>query len=359
MGVDLRSDNASQPTQAMRRVMCEASVGDDALGEDPTVNALESKVAHLLGKPAAVFMPSGTMCNIVAYEVYCRRSPHRDIIVEASSHPVYTGYCGIEIGRPALRPIQGKRGVLSGGAILRENDALERLGRQAAVISFENTHNRAGGAVWRLEDCQEVAAAARACGAAVHMDGARLPNAAVATGISLREYANFVDSAWVDLSKGLGCPSGAVMAGDVAFVAEARRWKGLLGGGLHKAGLLAAAGIYALDHHWTRLAVDHERARQLADGVRSAGFDLVYDDVPTNIVYVNVDSAGWRASELADELRRECIGVQVISSGVIRAVTHMDIAASDVAATVEVLAAMSRRSRHQKAAHQPACRLPG
>lgn len=297
--IDLASDNASQPTPAMRRAMADAAVGDEEFGEDPTVRALELAVAELTGKEDAVFLPSGTMANIVAYAVHC--GPDDEILIDAASHPAYMGYAGPAVpGRARLRPLAGQAGVISAGAIERAVAA----GPGPRLLSLENTHNRGGGRVWPLEALDAACAAARAGGLATHLDGARLVNAAVATGVPVARCCEPFDSAWVDLSKGLGCPAGAVLAGSAPFVAASRRAKALHGGVLHQGGILAAAGLYALEHHVDRLADDHARAARLATALSDLpGIALRQERVWTNIVYLDVEGTGRTARRAAGRAR--------------------------------------------------------
>jgi threonine aldolase len=322
--IDLFSDNAAQPTDSMRRFMAAAPVGDEEHGEDPTVRELEQLVARLTGKDDAVFAPSGTMCNIVAYAVHC--GPGDEILVHEDSHPVYSGYGGPAVpGRPPLRRLRGESGVITDDTIHRAlADAQES--RRARLLSLENTHNRSGGSIWPLEAIDTACAAARAYRLITHLDGARLLNATAATGIQVARYCAPFDSAWIDLSKGLGCPSGAVLAGDLDFIARARRAKYLHGGVMHKAGILAAAGIYALEHHVDRLRKDNERASRLADALAVLpGIDLLHDRVETNLVYFSTEGAGIDAAALLAFLAPAGIRLKATSEFTLRAAIHLDV----------------------------------
>ena len=326
--VNLYSDTQTQPTPEMRRAIAEAEVGDEQRGEDPTVNRLQDRVAELLGKEAAVFLPSGTMCNEIGYRVQAR--PGQEIILDKTAHALHH-----EAGGPAAlsglmtRPLDGRRGRFTAAqveAALRPKDS--RHHPQSAIVSIEQTTNQGGGGVWPLEQIQAVAATARAHGLAVHMDGARLMNAVVASGVPAHDYAAPCDTVWIDLSKGLGCPVGAVLAGSSDLIEEAFRAKHLFGGAMRQAGIVAAAGVYALDHHVERLAEDHDKARRLAQGLAQIrGIAIEPETVETNLVFFEVEEdAGLTAPELAQRLE-EGHGVRIGASDdrQLRAVTHLDV----------------------------------
>ncbi len=326
--VDLYSDTQTRPTPAMRKAIAEAEVGDEQRGEDPTVNRLQETVADLLGKEAAVFLPSGTMCNEIAYRVHGR--PGQEIILHETAHALHH-----EAGGPAAlcglmtRPLSGARGIFTAAqveAALRPKG--DRHAPQSAIVSIEQTSNQGGGAVWPLERVREVAATAREHGLAVHMDGARLMNAVVASGVAARDYAAPCDSVWIDLSKGLGCPVGAVLAGDAAFIEEAFRNKHLFGGAMRQAGIIAAAGVHALEHHVERLAEDHDKARRLAQGLAQIkGISIDPEGVETNLVFFDLDEdSGLTAPEFSQRLEAGH-GVRIGDSGPrrLRAVTHLDV----------------------------------
>ena len=251
--------------------MSRAPVGDEEFGEDRTVAELESAVAELTGKEAALFMPSGTMCNLVAFFVHC--NPEDEILVHEDSHPVYSSYAGPTVpGRACLRTLSGERGVITGAQVanaLREAPNSRRI----RLISLENTHNRSGGSIWPVETAENTCRVARAHGLATHLDGSRLLNAVVASGTPAAAFCAPFDSVWIDLTKGLGCPTGAVLAGSKSFIAESRRAKYFFGGVMHKAGIAAAAGVYALRHNVDRLQEDHARAAELARGTCHAERD--------------------------------------------------------------------------------------
>jgi threonine aldolase len=322
--IDLYSDTRTKPTPGMRRAIAEAEVGDEQAMLDPTVNALCERVAELLGKEAAVYLPSGTMCNQIAARVHCRQGD--EIILAASAHPVHA-----ESGGPAalagvmMRGLVGERGMFTAdqvrGAI---HSPSWRHAPRSRLLEVENTTNLGGGAVWPIARIREVTAVAKEHGLACHMDGARLMNAVVASGTPAADYAAPFDSLWIDFSKGLGAPVGAVLAGSKAFVHEAWRVKQQIGGAMRQAGIIAAACIYALDHHVERLAEDHANARFLAEGLAEIrGLELDPATVETNIVWFDV--RGRRSDEVAAALKEEGVLIGSYGQGRMRAVTHLDV----------------------------------
>lgn len=340
--IDLRSDTSTRPTPAMRQAIARAEVGDEQLGEDPTVRMLEDRVAQLLGKEAAVFLPSGTMANVIALFVLC--SPGDEVILHRLSHVVYSENAGPAVhARVSLKQVEGADGAFGREAVV---SAMQPSGYQkprSRLVAVENTNNRAGGAIWPLERLDEVIATAHEVGLATHLDGARLVNAAVGSGVSCARLADGFDSAWLDLSKGLGCPAGAVLVGDPSFIEEARWAKHLFGGALRQAGILAAAGLYALDHHVDRMAEDHALARDLADGVAALpGVQLAQTRVDTNIVHIDVAGTGVGAEALLHRAAAEGVLLGRVSETVLRAVTHLDVSPDDVRRTIDVLARASR-----------------
>src|SRR5438309_4473017 len=269
----------------MRRAMADAELGDDVFGEDPTVSRLEARAAELMGKEAALLVPSGTMGNLIGLLVNARAG--QEVILEAESHVFfYEGAGSAIVGGIQLRPLPGRRGVLSPeqiqGALRPRSDVHQP---PTAAVAFENTHNRHGGAVWPLEALRAASATAREHGLAVHLDGARIFNAAIAAGVPARTIADCADTVSFCLSKGLGCPVGSVLTGSAEAVTAGRRWRKMLGGGMRQAGVLAAAGVFALEHMVDRLAEDHENARVLAEGLAGLpGLRCDLDGVQTNIV---------------------------------------------------------------------------
>jgi threonine aldolase len=334
--IDLYSDTMTKPTPAMRKCMAEAEVGDEQKGEDPTVNRLQDMVAELLGKEAAVYLPSGTMCNEISFAVWGHMGD--EMILHRDAHPVH-----FEVGGPAylarlmLYPLDGPRGMFTAAqveeAIRPESPHYPR----SRIVEIENTHNMGGGSIWPLAQLQAVCAMAHRFGLMTHLDGARLLNAVVATGIPARTYAEPVDSAWIDLSKGLGCPVGAVLAGSHAFIKDARRLKHLFGGAMRQAGIIAAAGVYALEHHVTRLAEDHAHATMLAQSLAALpAVSLNPMDVETNIIIFDVGASGREAKEIGERLEKAGVRVSVLGRTKLRAVTHLDVSRPDVERAIEV-----------------------
>jgi threonine aldolase len=335
--VDLVSDTATRPSPGMRQAIATAEVGDEQRGEDPTVNRLNQRVAHLLGKEAALFLPSGTMCNQIALAVHCR--PGDEIICAANAHVRTSEGAGAAVfAGSVINPVPSPRGVFGTTELCSALGEGRIKSPRPRLVVIEQTSNRGGGSVWPLSTIREVAAAARERGLLVHMDGARLMNAAVASGVDARDFAEPVDSVWLDLSKGLGCPVGAVLAGSAAFIREADRWKHRFGGAMRQAGILAAAGLYALDHNVDRLAEDHRHARRFAAGLAHLrGIRLLNPEVETNLVFFDVEATGRSAAEIARRLSRRSIRIGIESAFVMRAVFHLDVTTSDVDVVLEAL----------------------
>ena len=326
----------------MRQAIANAAVGDEQRGEDPTVNLLNERVAKLLGKEAAIFLPSGTMCNQVALAVHCR--PGDEIVCAANAHVRTSEAAGAAVfAGSVFQAVEAPNGIF-GAEELRSAIRESRVkSPRTRLVVVEQTSNRGGGCVWPLDRIREIAAVARERGLALHMDGARLMNAVVASGVRAADFAEPFDSAWLDLSKGLGCPVGGVLAGSRAFIGEAERWKHRFGGAMRQAGILAAAGLYALDHHIDRLEEDHRNARKFAGGLeRIGGIRLQNDRVETNLVFFDVEETGLDAAEIARRLASRAVRIGVESKHVMRAVFHLDVDAaggdSALAALAEVLA---------------------
>ena len=292
--IDLRSDTVTRPTAAMRRAMAEAEVGDDVLGEDPTVNALQRRTAELLGKESALFVPSGTMANQIAVGVHT--TPGDELLCDETSHVyVWEGGGIARLSGVTARTIAGERGLLA-PALLRDKvrpDDGHYV--RTRLVCLENTHNRGGGRVQPIEQVGEVSAWARAQGLAMHLDGARLMNAVVATGIPAHEWARHFDTVSICFSKGLGAPVGSALAGPGELIREAHRLRKVFGGGMRQAGILAAAALHALEHHVERLAEDHANAQILARAVEETeGLRLESGPVETNLVWIAVDPRSGR-----------------------------------------------------------------
>jgi threonine aldolase len=330
--VNLYSDTQTRPTDAMRRAMASAEVGDEQSFADPTVLELCSRVAALLGHEAAVFLPSGTMCNAIAFRLHVRPGGD-EVVLHRTSHPLIA-----EAGGPAaisgavLCPVEGDGGMFDAatlrGVLRREGD---RYAPRSRLVSLEQTTNIGGGRVWPLEQMRSVLSVARSAVMRAHLDGARLMNAVVASGVPAAEWAGPFDTAWLDFTKGLGAPVGAVLAASRELIDEAWRYKQMWGGAMRQAGIIAAAGLYALDHHVARLAEDHENARVLAEGLAELpGVVLDPAVVDTNIVVFRVPDA--RAFCAA--LERAGVLMYAISADTVRAVTHLDVDRAGVEAAV-------------------------
>ena len=337
--IDLYSDTQTKPSPGMRKAMAEADVGDEQRGEDPTTNLLQDRVADLLGKEAAMFLPSGTMCNQIAMLVHCRPG---DEIIGASETHVFTsegGGASVLAGAQTLN-IPSDKGIFDGHAVeaaIRTGDG--RHNPISRVVVIEQTVNRGGGAVWTTAQINDVAKAARKHDLIVHMDGARLLNATVAAGIPAKTMTAAVDTVWLDLSKGLGCPVGGVLAGSKAFINDSWRWKHRLGGAMRQSGIIAAAGVYALDHNVEKLAEDHANARRLAEHIASVrGLKLFTSNIETNIVFFDPSGAGVTSSDLCEEMLRRGVRMGTTYGAMIRAVTHHDVSAADIETTGKVLA---------------------
>lgn len=341
--LDFRSDTVTQPTPAMRAAMAAAEVGDDVFGEDPTVNRLERRVAELLGKQSALFVPSGTMSNAIAVMLHCR--PGDEILCEAGCHIVQYEQGGYaRLAGAVVRTVEGRHGVLQpeqfADLIRPDNPHLP----QSRLVTLENTHNRGGGTVQPFAAVEAICRWARDHGLRTHLDGARLMHAVVATGIEAARWAQHFDTAGICFSKGLGAPVGSALAGRVESIRGARRIRKLLGGGMRQAGVLAAAALYALDHHVIRLADDHANAQRLAEGIRGiGGLVLEPERVETNLVFFHVDPNLGTADEFADRLKQRGVLVSPFTATKIRMVTHLDLSRSDVERALEILAAATRK----------------
>jgi threonine aldolase len=334
MRIDLRSDTVTKPTEAMIKAMAEADVGDDVYGEDPTVNRLESLAAERLGKEAALFVTSGTQGNQVAVLTHCANGD--EVIVEEESHIFYyEGGAMAALAGVQTRTLPGKRGVLQADQVARAIRGPNIHFPRTKLLCLENTHNRAGGAVITPEQMEPVYHAAKQRGVLVHLDGARLFNAAVALGRDVREFTRYTDSVQVCLSKGLSAPVGSILAGSREFIAEARWWRKKLGGGMRQAGYLAAAGILALTDMVERLAEDHRRAALLAEGLGK--LSLAVSPVETNIVLVNTESVNLTAEEFLAELSVRGILAVDFDRYVVRFTLHRHITDDDVKRTLEAV----------------------
>lgn len=341
--IDLRSDTVTRPTPGMREAMQSAEVGDDVFGEDPTVNRLEGRVAALLGKEAALFVPSGTMSNQIAVKAHTR--PGDELLCDANCH-IYV----YEAGGPAVlsgvtcRTIDGEHGILDVSQLEDKVRPMDDHMVRTRLVCLENTHNRGGGRIYPLEKIRAIRAWAKRHHLAVHLDGARLWNAIVATGIPAATWAAEFDTVSVCFSKGLGAPVGSALVGPKEFVAGARRIRKLFGGGMRQAGVLAAAALYALDHHVERLAEDHRNAQVIAEAVAQAPGLRLPGEVQTNLIFFEIDPALGTAADLVRKLAEQGVGVLATGPQTIRAVTHLDVSASQSErAAAAVRQAVSKR----------------
>jgi threonine aldolase len=335
--IDLRSDTVTRPGPEMRRAIAEAEVGDDVLEHDPTVHALEKRVAGLLGKEAALFVPSGTMANQIAVRAHA--APGTEIILERGSHVLnFEAGASPALSGVSFHPLDGVRGILDPDAVARAIRPAVPHCPQTAGVWVENTHNLAGGSVWPQEQLDAVAEVAHDAGLPLHLDGARIWNAAVATGSTPERIARHADSVSVCMSKGLGAPVGSLVVGSAELMEECWVHRKRFGGGMRQSGLLAAAGLYGLEHHYDRLAEDHANARLLAerlDALPTVVVDL--DATQTNIVVFDVAAAGRAPGELAAELEKHGVRVVPFGATTLRAVTHLDVTREDVLAAADVI----------------------
>jgi threonine aldolase len=335
--VNLYSDTQTRPTAAMRRAIADAEVGDEQSFADPTVNALCERVAALLGFEAAVFLPSGTMCNAIAFRLHIRPGGD-EVILHRTAHPLR-----FEAGGPAAmsgavtHPVDGEGGMFDAATVRAALRRFEpRYAPRSRLVSIEQTTNIAGGRVWPLDQVRSVLDVAREAGLRAHLDGARLMNAVVASGVPAAEWTRGFDTAWIDFTKGLGAPVGAALAGSRELIDEAWRYKQMFGGAMRQAGIVAAGALYALDHHVERLATDHEHARLLADALAELpGVEIDAETLETNIVVFQVEDA----PALCGRLERAGIGMSAIDATTVRAVTHLDVDRAGIEAAIAAVRA--------------------
>jgi threonine aldolase len=334
--IDLRSDTATIPTVEMRAAMAAAEVGDEQLREDPTVNELQRRAAELLGQEEALFLPTATMANQIA--LYCLSERGGELLAEERTHALV-----FEAGGPAvhaglvMRGLPGDRGRISPDQIRAAVQTTDDL-QPASVVVLEQTHRSAGARVWPLEELAATATAARELGLAVHLDGARLMNASVASGVAAAEYGVLADTVTLCFSKGLGCPLGAVLAGPRETMGKAWRAKFLFGGAMRQAGIVAAAALYALDHHVPRLADDHARAKRLAEGLAAAGLPVDPSATETNFVGLEAEPLGITVEQAIERIREEGVLAGWLRPGVVRLATYLGIEDEHIDAAVESIA---------------------
>jgi threonine aldolase len=332
--INLLSDTQTRPTPSMREAMARAEVGDEQIGDDPTVNLLCERVADLLAKEAAVFLPSGTMCNVAAMLVHCRRGD--EILAHETAHVIAReGGAHAALGGFQITALRGPDGQFSPQTFRAALHPRTRYEPPQAVVSVEQTANIGGGTIWNKADLDAIVEIARSNGLATHMDGARLLNACVATGISARDMAAGWDSAWIDFSKGLGAPIGAVIAGSREFIDEIWRWKQRLGGSMRQAGICAAACVHALDHHVDRLADDHANARALAGGLMQID-GIEVQQPQTNLVFFDPAGTGVSGEKMVAALQQRGV-LLAMMDGRIRACTHLDVSAEMITETLGMI----------------------
>lgn len=343
--IDLSADTATRPSDAMRQAIAAAVVGDEQRGEDPTTLALEARVAALLGQEKALFLPSGTMANQIAFLVHCR--PGDEIICAENAHVFGSEGAGAAaLAGAQYRPIDTPTGLFSVEDVTRRLRAPRHRSPRSRVVTIEQTTNRGGGRVWPEEAILALKVLARENGLVLHMDGARLLNAAIAVGVPAARFAAPCDSVWIDLSKGLGCPVGAVLAGPSGFIEEALIWKHRLGGAMRQSGILAAAGLYALDHNVDRLAEDHVHIQRLAAMLGEVpGLTLQPEGAFTNILFLDLSDSGISAPALADTLLRDGVRINVEGRNRVRLVTHLDVSAADIEVAGKLIVAALAKLR--------------
>ncbi|MGL1920426.1 MAG: beta-eliminating lyase-related protein [Hyphomicrobiales bacterium] len=335
--INLYSDTQTKPTAEMRKFMASAEVGDEQQLLDPSVNLLCEKSASLMGKEAAVFLPSGIMCNLVSTLTHC--SMGDEVIAADNSHIMMMESGGLALGQVNRQTIDRPLGILSVEDV-EKCVAKRRMGRNSTIpkmLVIENTHNFGGGIAWNMDQLNPVTQYAKSQNMKLHMDGARLLNASAATGVSPAEYSRDFDSVWFDLSKGLGCPVGAVLAGSTDFIEQVWVWKTRLGGAMRQAGIIASAGIYALEHHVEKLQQDHVNAKNLGGALNNiANVTVNLDNLHTNIIIIDVSQTGQKASEICAKLKAKNVAMVALNDAEIRAVTHLDVSADECAEAVEI-----------------------
>src|SRR6201996_898565 len=335
--VNLSSDTQTKPSRAMKEAMMEAEVGDEQMGSDPTIWELCDRSAALLGKEAAVFLPSGTMCNQVAIATHCR--PGEEILAHESSHILSSeGGAPAAIAGALIKGLTGERGQFTAETLEEAIRPVSRYSPTQRLVEVEQTANRGGGACWSVDALHAVTKAAHAHGLSTHMDGARLMNAAVALGVPASDITDGCDSGWLDFTKGLAAPLGAVLCGSSDFIGQAWRWKQRLGGSMRQGGICAAACLYALDHNIERLAEDHANAKTLARGLSQLP-GLAVEEPETNLVFFDTSRAGLTADTLAERVRQQGISVSTVGQYRVRACTHLDVDAEGVALALKTISA--------------------
>lgn len=343
--IDLRSDTITKPTEPMRKAIYEARVGDDVFSEDPTVNLLQERVAALIGKERALWVASGTMGNLLSIKALTQ--PGEEVIVEAENHVfIYEAAGSAVFSGVQLRPIEGKRGLITRGqveAAIRPPDVHQP---RTSVVVIENTHNRAGGAIIPIDEIERIRELCQERGISMHMDGARLLNAVVASGITADRYAKNFDTVTICFSKGLGAPMGSMIAGTGSVIERVHRFRKMVGGGQRQVGIAAAAALYAIDHHIDRLAEDHANARRLAEALsRLSGVIINPDEVDTNIVIFEVDPARMTPVDVVVEMGKRGVLMFPFGPTKVRCVTHLDVSSADIDAAIGAFDEVFKKGR--------------
>jgi len=339
--IDLRSDTVTRPGPAMREAIARAEVGDDVFGDDPTTIALESRVAGMFGKEAALFVPSGTMGNLVALATVVERGD--EIILDRQSHIFNYEVASVAaLAGAQTNALDGERGVITAEMVAPHIRPDSLHAPRTRVIAVENTHNRAGGRVFPLEEMRRIKALAAQHGLLVHLDGARICNAHVASGVAFTDYGECCDTLSMCFSKGLGAPVGSIVVSTRAVIDRARKVRKRLGGGMRQAGILAAAALYALDHHVARLREDHAHARRLAGFVEAVEGLRLAHPVETNIVVFAVDERRFTVPDFLARLERAGVRAVPFGAGLVRMVTHLDVSAEDIERVGTALGELSR-----------------
>jgi threonine aldolase len=344
--IDLRSDTVTRPTPAMRQTIAEAEVGDDVYGEDPTVRRLEAEVAELTGKAAALFVSSGTLGNQLALLVHCQAGD--EVVIGEGAHCAFYESGAAAVLARVQMAVAGAGGLFTADQLRQVVKPADYYYPRTSLVCLENTHNRGGGRIFPQADVVAVSAAARSLGLAVHLDGARLWNAHVASGLAIQELVAPVDTATLCFSKGLGAPVGSVLVGSAEQIKKAHRFRKMLGGGMRQLGLLAAGARHALHHHVKRLVEDHEHARSFAERVVAASSGLLSVDlasVQTNIVNVDVEEAAGPAARLVEHAKASGVLVSATGPSRVRVVFHLDVSAADGERAAAVLSDAAKRGQ--------------
>ena len=338
--VNLYSDTQTKPTAPMKAAMMQAEVGDEQFGLDPTTNALQDRMAAMMGKEAALFLPSGTMCNQIAILTHCR--PGDEILAHETAHILTSeGGGAAALTGAQITGLRGPRGMFDADTLRAGIRSKSRYSPPQTLLEIEQTANTGGGAVWKLDTMNELCAIAHANGMATHMDGARLMNACVAAGISAQDMAASFDSLWLDFTKGLGTGVGAVLCGSTEFIGAAWRWKQRCGGSMRQSGMLAAACLHALDHHIDRLADDHANAKRLARGLAQVP-GIKPEEPETNLVFFDVSATGMTSAELSDRARAHGVAVSTNGKYRVRACTHLDVTTAQIDEAVAVISRVAQ-----------------